>query len=45
MTKLNTSTCDKTQTLKLSQNMKYDKSQIMKKNKFKQSFSKNILTP
>ena len=31
--------------LKLRQNLKYDKYQFMKTNKFKGSFRKNILTP
>ena len=39
------SNCDKTQTLKLWQNLNYDKSQFMRRTKLNWSFSKNILTP
>ena len=35
MTKLKNSNCDKTQKLKLGQNLKYDKSQLMKKKSVK----------
>ena len=46
MTKHNTSNCDKTQKLNFFlQNLKYDKSQFMKKKNFKGSVSKNIMTP
>ena len=45
VTKLENSNNSKTRKLKLGQNMQYGKSQLMKKNNLKRSFSRNIFTP